>query len=166
MNNVNLTDIETIKESSFCCLYRLDNLFIGSKLTEESQLSVMQKLGVKTAIDMKEKGESDFPDEEKLNKFGIIYHHFPISDLSQVSLEDLRRLTILIKSSPGKKLLYCMSGNRVAAVIALQQALVFGHPKQRALNLAQKIGLTKEPLKEKLIQILKNQGEKNEKKCG
>lgn len=154
MGSIDLTDIEVVKNHNFCCLYRLDNLYIGSKLEDQSQVELMKNLGVTTAIDMKEAGETDFPDEESLKKAGIEYVHFPVGDISNIAFEDLEKLSKAIKTGPGKKLLYCMSGNRVAAVLALQQALVLGHPKKRAFELAQKIGLTKNDLKEKLLKAL------------
>ena len=152
MGNINLTDIEEVNDHNFCSLYRLDDLYIASNLEDKSQVDLMRKLGVKTAIDMKELVETDFSDEELLRSAGIDYHHFPVSDISRLTFEELSSLAKVMKQNTGKKLLYCTSGNRVAAVIALQQALIFGHPKRRAFELAQKIGLTKESFKEKLIQ--------------
>ena len=62
MGNINLTDIEEVNDHNFCSLYRLDDLYIASNLEDKSQVDLMRKLGVKTAIDMKELGETDFSD--------------------------------------------------------------------------------------------------------
>ena len=154
MGNINLTDIEPVVQGSpFEHFARIDNLYVASKLSSEDQIKYLQEKGIKIAIDMKERGETDFPDEEALKKAGIRYHHFPVSDINDLDFDTLSELSRILNKDRGAKLLYCMSGNRVGAALALQQSLVCGHPKQRAFDAACKIGLTKEELKEKVLKI-------------
>lgn len=166
MGNIDLTDIdERIVESPFSHLARLDELYIGSELTSENQITFLKSLGIETAIDMKEVGESDFPDKEALEKAGIQYFHFPVSDITNVEFEKLLELTNILRGNKGKKILYCISGNRVAAVLALQQSLVCGHPKLRAYEVACRVGMTKEMLKEKVYKILKGVEDEEPSNC-
>lgn len=155
MGNINLTDIEEKLEGSpFLHFARLDNLFISSQLESNLQIEYLKSLDISFAIDMKEKGESDFPEEELLTKAGIKYYHFPVSDIEDVSFDQLCTLTKLLAGSNSKKLIYCMSGNRVASLLAMQQSLICGHPKKRALSLALKLGVTKDGLKKRLEKVL------------
>lgn len=163
LNNLNLTDIKIADyNNNFSSLIWVDNLLLASKITESEEIELLKKLNINLAIDLKEAGESAFADKEEFQKSGIDYYNFAISDLDNLSFDDLTKIKEKIEEYDGNKFIYCMSGNRVAALLSLMLSEVLGHPKQRAYKFALKIGLTKEPLKEKLQKRLGLKEKKNE----
>jgi protein tyrosine phosphatase (PTP) superfamily phosphohydrolase (DUF442 family) len=150
---IDLTDLqEEISDKGFSHLSRVGPVFIGSKVESEEHAQQILELDIDLAIDLKNKGETPLDDQVAFEKIGITYHNIPISDLSQLTFEDIQHFSELIKSSQKNVLVYCMSGNRVSALLALYFSLALGHPKNRSLEIAEKLGLTKAPLKEKVIQ--------------
>lgn len=150
MHKLDLTDVQETVKGPFSQLSRVGDCYIASKIESQEQVEFIKSLGVSLAIDLKEIGESEFADQEVFSQHGVEYAHFPVSDVSSLEFEDLCRFEKLLGSTSGPKLIYCMSGNRVAALLALKLVLVCGHPKQRALDLAKKVGLIKEGLIQKV----------------
>ncbi len=156
MRNLDLTDVENNLPSPFENFYRIGNYYIASKIDNDEQVKFLKDLGVKFAVDMKTTGEVLYPEASKLQENGIGYYHFPVSDLDLISFEALEELDSKLSENEGKILIYCMSGNRVGAVMGLLFSQILGHPKNRSVETACKIGLTKEGLKDKLVQRLSN----------
>ena len=150
MHRLDLTDVEEKVEGPFAHLARVGDCYIASKVENQEQVEFIKSLGVSLAIDLKESGETDFDDSGAFEQLGVEYAHFPISDVSSLEFEGLCRFEKLLGSAEGPKLIYCMSGNRVSALLALKLVLVCGHPKQRALDLAMRVGLIKEGLIQKV----------------
>ncbi len=147
MNQIDLTDIESlIKNDLIERLYRVDYLYCSSKITSREQIEWLKSLQIKLVVDLKQSHETDFSDREEFERAGIDYIHFPISSLAELSFSDLRELAEALISDSEPKLIYCMSSNRVGALLTLIFTYVLGHPKQRALEVGKKLGLDKEGL--------------------
>lgn len=152
MKGIDLTKIESeIDSSPFDVLHKLDNIYISSKVDSQDKLSFLKEKEIRLAIDLKRPEETSIDDADEFQKENIEYLSIPVADFSDVSLSELEIIDKVVKSTEGNILIYCMSGNRVAALLALYLVKVCGHPKSRAVDLAKKIGLTKEALENKLI---------------
>ena len=117
MKPLDLTKI--IQELPDHCLNhvaQLDHLYIASKVENKEQVEYVKGLGVDLVIDMKLAGEVSFDDKKAFEEAGIRYVHFPVSDPEELSFEQIQELGDLW-SSANKSFLYCMSGNRVSAVL-------------------------------------------------
>lgn len=153
-HNIDMTEVQKIDYSPFTHLVKADNLYIASKLENHQQLDYLKDLDLSVAIDMKLKDETDFDDEKEITKLGIEYVYFPIESIEDVSFEQLEKLYEILSCDKTKKLVYCMSGNRVGALLALTQSFLGGHPKKRSLEFGQKTGLTRDSLIERVKNIL------------
>lgn len=153
---IDLRDIELdVSQSSFEHLVRVDHIYIGSKLKNHQQASLLKSFGVKRAIDLKASGETDFDDKKSFEHNGVEYIHFPITDLSQIQLLDLQKFGELISNkNDGNIFVYCMSGNRVGALMALNAGLVCGHPKKRAYEIGVKLGMSRDSIKETVKKLI------------
>jgi protein tyrosine phosphatase (PTP) superfamily phosphohydrolase (DUF442 family) len=159
MKCLNLSDIElNLDQQEFDHLVRIDHVLVGSKLSNEKQVSFLKNLGVEMAIDLKAEGETSFNDKEAIEKNDIEYVHFPVNDLENLGFSCLQEFAKLVNYKNKKIFIYCMSGNRVGALMALNAALVCGHPKSRALELGERLGMNKSALQEKVQKILHNGG--------
>lgn len=155
MNCFNLTDINLDEPNMGLDFFaRFDNIYVSSKITTTDQIEELIELGISEVVDLKLAGESGFNDKESFEAAGIKYYSMPVQNLDDVDFEFLEKFKNIIKENQNKKLVYCMSANRVGAVLSLFFAKICGHPKDRALDIALKMGLRKENLinqvKEKL----------------
>jgi protein tyrosine phosphatase (PTP) superfamily phosphohydrolase (DUF442 family) len=128
MKSLNLTDIQyDLQKGGFEHFIRVDNLFIGSIVESPSQVSFIKSLGVENVIDLKFEAETSFDDKEEFEKAGLKYFRLPIDDLSSLTFEKLQEFKARVIQSREMTLIYCMSGNRVGALLALHACEV--HPK-------------------------------------
>ena len=151
LSNLDLTAIKKVESGhNFLSLFWCDNLLLASKISSIEDVEYLKSSGVTFAIDLKEKKETPFDDEKELSRFGIRYYNFPVTDIDQLGFDQLNDLKKRLENEKGNKLIYCMSGNRVGALLSLILNEILGHPKQRSYDFAMKVGVTKEPLREKL----------------
>lgn len=151
LNNLDLTDMDTdFDEGNFDSLVRVDDILFGSKVISVAQVDFLKKSFVKVVVDLKNSDETEFNDSEEFRKANIEYIHFPVKNIDDVSFEMLSSLKKQLESYDGHKMIYCMSGNRVGALFTLLLADVLGHPKERALEYGQKVGLVKKGLIEQV----------------
>ncbi len=143
MISFDLTDYKNLSNDKFDTLIRVDNLYFGSKVTSKEQVENIYSLGVKTVIDLKRSDETSFNDKEEFENFGIQYINFPISDLDKIKFADLETLRVILDNLKYPCLMYCMSSNRVGALMALYLCFICGHQKQRAISFGKKIGMKK-----------------------
>lgn len=154
MRSLNLTDIDFhMPSNKFNHFVRVDNLYIGSKVFTTEQINFLQEINIKTVIDLKEAHETKYNDKDEFSKHGFKYLNFPIRDFRELDFKKLQAFSKLTNNNE-KVLIYCISGNRAAAVLALQSCLICGHPKQRSFDFAEKIGLNDLETKNIIIDLL------------
>lgn len=145
MNCINLTDITpSIENEYFDFLSRVDNIYIASKINSKEQIEFIKTLDVDLAIDLKEKHETLFRDQKAFEETGIPYVNMPVSNVEKIDFEFLSEFQKLIANHDKKILVYCASGNRVGALLALYFAFICGHPKARAFEVGKKAGMHRE----------------------
>lgn len=142
MKCLNLTDIQfDLPKNQFDHFIRVDHLYIGSKIDSLEQIDFLKSIGIKNVIDLKSTEETSFNDEKEFKKAGIGYINFPITNIAELEFEILQKFGNLISQNEEKLLVYCMSGNRVGALLALNSCFICGHPKKRALEFGEKVGM-------------------------
>ncbi len=155
MKCLNLTDIQfDLPKNQFDHLIRVDHLYIGSKVDNSEQIEFLKSIGVKNVIDLKSTGETSFNDKEIFEKADIAYFNLPITDIAELEFEKLQKFGNLISQDEGKTLVYCMSGNRVGALLALNACFVCGHPKKRALDFGERVGMKNPNTKALVFELL------------
>ena len=155
LNNLDLTNLYDEKDKDrFEKLIWLDRILVGSKIDEYSQIELLKTKGIELAIDFKSPDETNFDDESAFNSADIAYLNFPVSQIDLVTQEDLCFLKNKIEEFNGNVFLYCMSANRVGAIISLILAEVIGHSKKRSLRIGSEVGMTKDLLKQKVMDRL------------
>lgn len=102
------------------------------------------------AVDLKHPDEIDFLAKEAFESMGIQYHNLPIVNFESLSLEQVKKFGELIEQNSSNVLVYCMSGNRVSALLALLLYAVYGFSKKEVCEVACKLGLSRGPLKKQL----------------
>lgn len=152
---LNLSDIHVESEKmGLDHLTRVDHLYIGSKINSSEQVDYLKSLDIKTVIDLKSCDETTFNDEQVFKEAGLKYFNLPISNLADLKFDDLKELSDLINDGQHKTLIYCGSGNRAGAILALSSCLICGHPKQRAIDFGLKVGIKSSETKDLIIKIL------------
>ncbi|PIK16419.1 sulfur transferase domain-containing protein [Halobacteriovorax sp. JY17] len=153
MKCFNLTDIEDKKESIlFDHFIRVDNIYIASKVISDEQVDYLNSLGIKVAIDLKGNNETLFNDKEQFEIKGIKYIHFPITDISSLTFDQVQEFSEILNENESPKIVYCASGNRVGALMALHASMVCGHPRQRAFGFGVRIGMINESTKNQVYE--------------
>ena len=142
MNCLNLLDIDSeIKFPEFKHLIRVDNIYVGAAITSARQIEILKSLGVIVVVNLQNIKKTPFNDEEEFNKYGLGYKYFPIKDLSKIDFNFLQKFGELINYKTQKFFLYSLTGDRAAALLALNSCLVCGHPKTRAMEFGIKLGV-------------------------
>ena len=155
MKILDLTDIEeNIKSKNISYLSRVGNIYCSSKISDQKQLEEIKELKIGLVIDLKEDHETDFKDEWEFKNIGIEYHHFPISSFDKFDFQTLCDFSTMIENTEKNILIYCISSNRVGALMSLYLAFKCGHPKKRSFDIGRKLGMTKDLLQDKITTIL------------
>lgn len=147
---MNFNDIETHSdEMGLFHFSRWGQCYLASLVNHPEQIEKLKKLGITKAADLKLPEETPYSDQEMFEKEGIDYFSFPISDIGILTKDDLVRLKDYIDGDE-KVLVYCQSANRVSAALALIFSLFEGVDRGTAIAQAQKLGLTKAPLADRV----------------
>lgn len=106
--------------------------------------------GVRTVINLRAPSEPiDFDEAREARRLGLRYVTVPVAGPHDVTPDTVARFSRELDQarSHGAVLLHCASGNRVGALVALDQALTRGQPADAALAIGRSAGLTSlEPL--------------------
>lgn len=147
---LNLEDIEDINVSGFDKMTRIGSIFVASKPLDESSESFLKKNNISTAIDMKCDGENSIDEKYFFDNVGIKYIQKRMKNLDDIDFNYLYELDQILKNNNQNTLIYCVSGNRVSAMLGCYFCHNLGHSKNVSLETAKKVGITKESLYESL----------------
>ncbi len=112
---------------------------------DATQLGEIAKLGYKTVINLRTPGErGELADEAGLVKsHGMRYVSIPVSHGEGLDRDNAEVLgKILADQDARPVVIHCASGNRVGALLALEEVWVEGRPPEKALELGKAAGLT------------------------
>jgi len=109
---------------------------------DAAALQVFRDNGYVAVIDLRADGEKSGDSEAEVAfELGLAYESLPIAGESAISFDNARRLSELLSRYNGPVLVHCGSGNRVGALVALQQSLA-GADDDLALAAGEAAGLT------------------------
>lgn len=121
----------------------LPGLFTAGQ-PEASDWKMIKARGVRTVINLRTPGELKGRDEAaEVRTSGMRYLEIPVAGADGINETNARALhAALAPSHGGGVLVHCSSGNRAGALLALEQADFDGLPKEQALELGKKAGIT------------------------
>ncbi|MFQ5669091.1 MAG: PQQ-binding-like beta-propeller repeat protein [Acidobacteriota bacterium] len=130
------------------------DLLTGGQLTRE-QMAALAGMGYTTFVNLRPAIEEGTAwEEEYADRTGLHFLRIPVSgaaDLNRENVELLAR-TLAQARTRGKAAVYCKSGNRAGALLALKAYWMDGMGAEEALQLGQKAGLTRlEPAVKKIL---------------
>lgn len=105
-------------------------------------LKQAKRRGVKVAVSLREKGETDFDEVETARSAGLQFHRIPFrapDTLNDRVFAATRK--ILADSENNPVMLYCGSANRVGAIWAAHRALDDGLSIEAAMKEGKEVGL-------------------------
>ena len=120
---------------------------------DEAQLDALIGAGFEHFISLRPMAEDGSGWEETAVGAPTVFARVPIrggADLTRENVEELDRL--LEEAGDGATVLYCASGNRVGALLALRAAWIDGVAPEDALTLGRAAGLTR--LEPAVVQLL------------
>jgi protein tyrosine phosphatase (PTP) superfamily phosphohydrolase (DUF442 family) len=136
----------------------LPNLGGGGQPTDQGFRLLAEK-GYQVIINLRAEGEKvDLAAEEKLIKdLGMKYVPFPF--VTKDAKEDLalRFMNLLEDVKEQKVYVHCASGNRVGSLLMVDLVLKQGMEPQKAEEIAAKVGLTSEQLRQYARQVIESQ---------
>ena len=124
---------------------------------DEAQLDALIGAGFEHFISLRPTAEDGAGWEETTVGAPTVFARIPIrggADLTRENVEELDHL--LNEAGDGATVLYCASGNRVGALLALRAAWIDGVAPEDALTLGRAAGLTR--LEGAVVQLLGLQG--------
>lgn len=111
----------------------------------ELEFAELARLGVRTLINLRPASEfNEFDERAAAERLGIDYQQIAVAgsaDLTQALVREFDGALISARAR-GDVLIYCRSGNRVGAAMALAAAWIHGAGKAEALGLGRRAGLT------------------------
>jgi protein tyrosine phosphatase (PTP) superfamily phosphohydrolase (DUF442 family) len=130
-------------------------LLTGGQLTSDQMLT-LRDLGYRHFISLRERGEEGAGwEEEFAESEGIAFTRIPVAGADGIARENAERLDArLARAGTEPTVLYCGSGNRVGALIAVRAHLIGGTGAEEALALGKAAGLTRlEPKVRELLSL-------------
>jgi uncharacterized protein (TIGR01244 family) len=132
----------------------LPGVLTGGQPSPE-QLCALAAVGYRTVVDLRTPAEAPPPMADQARELGLRYVQLPVAGPQDLTPEKVARLGELLNDAEAHPLaIYCASGNRAAALLALEQAQVEGKDPQEALAIGLAAGLTKlEPRVRELLHL-------------
>jgi uncharacterized protein (TIGR01244 family) len=132
----------------------LPGVLTGGQPTEE-QLAAIAAAGYKTVINLRPAGESQPPLEDRARALGLRYVVLPVAGAEDLTPGKAAELGKLLADRDAYPLaIHCARGNRVGALLALEQAQVEGKDAEAALAVGIGAGLTSlEPKVRELLSL-------------
>lgn len=131
-----------------------DRLVTGGQLTQE-QMMALQEQGYVNFISLRPVAEEGAGWEEEFAATReLSFTRIPVAGAAGVSREAAERLAEVLGSSDSGAVVYCKSGNRVGALLALKAHFVDGQNPEDALQFGLDAGMTSlEPLVRDLLEL-------------
>lgn len=115
--------------------------------------AALKALGVRTVVNLRTPAELQGRDEAtEVRAAGLAYVEIPVAGADGINPDTARALHTALAPAHDGVLVHCASGNRAGALLALEQAEHHGLPKDAALALGRKAGMTS--TEAKLRQVL------------
>ncbi len=123
-------------------------LLTGGQLSKE-QMTQLHQLGYRTFINLRQADEPGTGWEEEFAAAeGIVFHRLPVAGARGMTQKNAQQLALLLEEAGDEPVaVYCASGNRVGALLALKAHYVDGVNAEEAVVYGVKAGMTRlEPI--------------------
>lgn len=154
IRNINLTDIENFDIEGVERIVRLDSIYISSRPISFHFAGFLKEHGITRVLDIKVDGQECMDEKEMFSAHGIKYYHLPVSDILDIDLNYLEKFHDFLNEANDNVLVYCVSANRVGALMCLYLSNCLGHAKELAFDTGKKVGLTKDTMCESIARKL------------
>jgi protein tyrosine phosphatase (PTP) superfamily phosphohydrolase (DUF442 family) len=132
-----------------------DNAFSGGQ-PSEVDFSIMKDGGIQHVVNLRPSAENDWNESEIVAAFGMSYHQIEVAGPDDINVANAQQLGALIKGFGNEPyFVHCASGNRVGALIAINEALANGKDAEQSIKIGKQWGLTK--LEPKVRTVLQSQ---------
>ncbi|MBT4792161.1 MAG: hypothetical protein HON90_11365 [Halobacteriovoraceae bacterium] len=122
-------------------LWKADNIYLAGQ-PAPNHWEEVQKLGVKTVINIRTLAEMDFAGQiEIIKSLGMEYVHIPVVMDGMLVAENCKKLSELVNNDEDF-FVHCGSANRVAGWFITYQAMFRGKTFDEAIDMAQENGLS------------------------
>lgn len=119
-----------------------DNAFSGGQ-PSEVDFSIMKDGGVQHVVNLRPSSEQDWSEGEVVEALGMSYHQIEIAGADDLSVANAQKLGALINGFGSEPyFVHCASGNRVGALIAINEAIANGKNVEEAIEIGRQWGLT------------------------
>ncbi len=111
----------------------------------QSEFAELAAMGVRTLINLRPPSEfNDFDERAAATRLGMDYLQMAVAGSADLTPALVREFDAVLNRARacGDVLIYCRSGNRVGAAMALAAAWIHGAGKAEALALGRRAGLT------------------------
>jgi uncharacterized protein (TIGR01244 family) len=137
-------DSQRVIETNTTGLKQVNERVFASGQPSKEQLITIRDAGIKNIIGLRPDSELDWDEDAFVSALGMTYHSIPVSGVDGITDANsklLQQTLALIGDEP--LLVHCSSGNRVGALIAMNE---YKHNKQSldaSINEGKRWGLTK-----------------------
>ena len=136
-------DLEEIEALGLRNLKNPEGKFYTSGQPTKEDLDALSEAGVQNVVSVRTEGEIDWDEKAYVESLGMTFYSVPVAGASGVTLENAALLTNLLSSIDGEAtVLHCGSGNRVGALIALNELESNGGDVDAAIEKGKDWGLT------------------------
>ena len=132
-----------------------DNAFSGGQ-PSRVDFAIMKDGGVQHVVNLRPSSEQGWNEGEVVEALGMSYHQIEVAGADDLSLANAQKLGALINGFGSEPyFIHCASGNRVGALIAINEAMANGKNIEEAVEIGREWGLT--GLEPKVRSVLQNQ---------
>jgi uncharacterized protein (TIGR01244 family) len=119
------------------------DLLVGGAPTQEHlQQAIAQ--GFTAFIDLRAHGEAGVDEaRDALVRANTHYQHIPVAGAAGLTRENAQALDAALAKTKGPTVVFCASGNRVGALLALRAHWLHGASPEQALRIGREAGLTR-----------------------
>lgn len=133
---------------------QLRHLFFSNQPDTEALVEAKER-GIGVVINLRAPSESDWDEESAAKGLSLAYFNVPVSGTAPFSPAAINQIDALVKLHSDKKILmHCSSGNRAAGWLAIHLASQHGMETAEAMQVANKAGITKEGIRDKVRQYI------------
>jgi protein tyrosine phosphatase (PTP) superfamily phosphohydrolase (DUF442 family) len=116
----------------------------------------MKDGGIQHVVNLRPSSEQDWNEGEVVEALGMSYHQIDVAGADDLSVANAQKLGTLINSFGSEPyFVHCASGNRVGALISINEAIANGKNVEEAVEIGKQWGLTM--LEPKVRSVLQNQ---------
>jgi protein tyrosine phosphatase (PTP) superfamily phosphohydrolase (DUF442 family) len=132
-----------------------DNAFSGGQ-PSQVDFSIMKDGGIQHVVNLRPNSENTWNENEVVEALGMSYYQLEVAGADDINVANARQLGELIKGFDNEAyFVHCASGNRVGALMAINEALANGKDTEQAIKIGKQWGLT--TLEPKVRAALQNQ---------